>query len=108
MDEAQQRRIAANEARFRAANERVTEATRAFDEGAAEYALMCECALTECQDMLEISRPDYEQVRSNPRWFAVLPAHVMPPAIERVLEAHSHYWIVEKIAAVAEVAEELA
>jgi hypothetical protein len=104
MDTRQQRRIAVNESAFREANEGVRRAVDEFQGNGHDYEIMCECALTECEDMFELSRAEYEHVRSNARWFAVLPEHALPGA-ERTVEHHGHYWIIEKLDEGGKVAE---
>lgn len=107
MDAEQQRRVAANEARFRDANERTKKAADDFQREDTPYAMMCECALTECLDMIQISRDGYAKVRSHPAWFMVRPEHVLQ-ASEEPVEQHEEYWIVEKLGFGAEVAGDLA
>lgn len=109
MEEARQRRIAANEARFREANEHIVDGIDVIlgDEArSADFSIMCECGVPECKDMLDIARPEYEYVRSHGAWFAVHPGHFIP-SVEVVLDEHETYWIVEKIEAGKVVAEQL-
>jgi hypothetical protein len=108
MDERQQQRVAINESKFRAANENLKHALDDFRGGDADsYEIMCECALTECDDMFTLSKSEYEHVRSDPTWYAVLPEHVLPGA-ERAVEDHGRYWVIEKIDVGADVAKDLA
>ena len=48
---------------------------------------------------------EYERLRSHPYRFAVLPGHVND-GVERVVERHENYVIVEKLGAAAVVALE--
>lgn len=105
MDERHQRRVATNEARFREMNERLVREFEAFD-GRETYSVMCECPLSNCVDMVEVRRSDYDRVRMNPRAFIVLPDHVLQAA-ETPIEKTDGFWIIEKIDAAGEVAEEL-
>ena len=108
MDVEQQRRIAENEARFREVNERMRAAVDEFREDHwGELTLMCECAISECNDMIEIGREAYEHVRSDPKWFMVLPDHLIPTT-EKLAEKHDAYWIAEKVDEGARVAESTA
>lgn len=107
MDERQQKRIATNESRFRDMNEQVRRAVDQFEQDGDHYSMMCECALTECADMIELERPEYAHVRSNDAWFVVKPDHVLPAA-EVAVEANDRYWIIEKVEAGQRVAEALA
>ena len=64
---------------------------------------MCECWKASCTEIVHLTGPDYEHVRSDSRWFFVRPKHVSTD-IERVIEWHDDYWIVEKIGMPAKVA----
>ncbi|MCW2927040.1 MAG: hypothetical protein JWM86_1008 [Thermoleophilia bacterium] len=105
MDDRHQQRIAANEARFRDMNEDIVRAVESFGVD-GPYEVMCECALLNCEDMVLIDREDYDRVRSEPRWFVVLPAHVLQAAEEPVEKGDS-YWVIEKLHVAGKHAEEL-
>lgn len=105
VDERQARRIARNEARFREMNERQVDALDAFDVPARRIEVICECAISECDDMLSVARETYETVRSNPTWFLVRPDHVV--SHERPVRRSDDYWIVEKVGEAARIAREL-
>jgi len=108
MDELHARRVALNEARFRAANERTRRGVDDLYEGEApSYSMLCECAVTECQDTVVIDHEHYMRARAKPTTFFVKPDHVMIGA-EVVVERTEHFWFVEKIAAGAQVARDLA
>jgi hypothetical protein len=68
------RRIAENEVRFRAANEKVKAAGTRL--GASEQTLpfVCECGRGECLRVLRLTIPQYEQGRQNARYFICAPA----------------------------------
>jgi len=104
MDVALQRRIAENEALFRQINERI-EQGRWPGEADGPLTLRCECARLGCNDMLELMPSRYEQVRSHPRRFIVLPGHEVPDA-ETVVERGPSYVVVEKLGEAGEMAEE--
>lgn len=121
MDERQQRRIARNEARFRKTNELLTAAIDDFNDQAVsgdrapfdagsdgdDYRVMCECAVSECTEMIPVTRDEYRRARSDSKWFIVMPDHFLPAA-ERSVEMNDRFWIVEKFGAGGELAEELA
>src|SRR5436190_16807337 len=93
-----QERLAANEARFREINEaaqpqRQTQGTGRF---------VCECADRSCVLLIEIPLGEYAAVRTNPRRFVVAPAHETPD-VERIVERHDGYFVVEKPDEVAHV-----
>lgn len=107
MDERQQRRVAANEARFRALNERQTAAAAEFHgaDDQRELEIVCECAISECDDMVPIDAEEYRRVRGHATWFIIRPDHLIPQ-VEQLVEQETAYWIVEKIGAGAELAKE--
>lgn len=109
MNDLQLQRVARNEALFRDANERIRQGVDALvDRGTVDrYALLCECAASSCQAMVELEREQYRHVRSDPTWFLVRPGHVVEDA-EQVIEQHAGFWIVEKIGVGRRVARELA
>jgi hypothetical protein len=96
-------RLAANEALFREVNERIAEVSERF--ALEEVSAICECATADCTQRFELSRRDYEEVRSASIQFVVVPGHEKPD-IERVVDRRGRYLIVEKIGEGAEVAEE--
>lgn len=108
MDREQAQRIAENEARFRAVNDRISAAIGEFrgGHGRATFPIMCECAVTECDEMVEITAEQYDHVRSSDRWFAVRPEHVIEAA-ERRVEDHGTWWLIEKIGVGGKLAEAL-
>ena len=97
------RRIAFNESVFREVNERIQQLGEQFESTEAEY--VCECADLSCTERLELPSADYEHVRSRPDRFLLVPGHERPE-VERVVEDHGHYLVVEKLAGADEVAVE--
>ena len=94
MDE-RQRRIGLNEAVFREANERIEEVNRAFEPLTGELVLVCECGNAECVEKISMTAPAYEELRSEPTHFAIIPGHEIPD-VERVVERHEGYDVVKK------------
>lgn len=94
-----ERRIGLNEATFREINEGVRATT---PDGALSF--LCECGRLGCNQLIALSRPQYEAVRANPRRFLVVPGHELAE-FEHVVEHHDDYAVVEKHADAAEVAE---
>src|SRR4051794_17851320 len=80
MDEGHKTRIALNEATYR----NVNEAMRA---DGPEHAItfVCECARLGCNELIRLSRAEYERVRSNAQRFAIVPGHDVP-GVEDVVE----------------------
>ncbi len=97
--------LASNEALFRAANERIAEWEERHHSEAGELYL-CECADPACRQKIELSREQYEAVRSNSRRFFVVAGHAVP-GIETVIETHEGWAVIEKDPAVTELVEGL-
>jgi hypothetical protein len=95
-------RLAENEAIFREVNERVAEVGDKL--GLAMVSAVCECANAGCTERFELSRRDYEGVRSFSNRFAVIPGHEKPD-VETVIDRRAGYLIIEKIGVGVEVAE---
>ena len=100
----QRARIGENEAVFREVNETVAAVATATSVS-EPIMFLCECASETCAEGVSLLREEYEQVRAVPERFFVTPGHVQPE-VERVVEQHRVYWVVEKFGLAAEVAEE--
>lgn len=103
MDEYTERRLAANEMLFRDVNEAILRGQWPGEEH-APTAFRCECAQPDCNALVELTAAQYEQVRSNPRWFLVLPGHERSE-IETVVSEEGGYLVVEKRAGAGAMAE---
>lgn len=105
----EQLRRAQNEVVFREVNERIDELEAGLGDFAKEdsrlIAFVCECPNQDCGESLEVTRRQYEAVRSDPRRFLVLPEHE-DADVARVVERHANYFVVEKLDEAAEIAVE--
>jgi len=92
-------RLAINEATFRRVNEGI-------EAGSDDHRMVfaCECGRLGCNKLIELSRFEYDTVREHPRRFLVLAGHELLE-IERVVERHDGYVVVEKVGRAGEVAE---
>jgi hypothetical protein len=92
-------KLAANQSRFRRANERVERAARSHRFRATDRApFLCECADPGCFEAVMLSIEEYERVRAHPTWFLLVAGHEDPEsAHEQIIEAESGYAIVEKV-----------
>ena len=97
-------RAARNESLFRVVNEKLVAMNEALANVSETFVIACECADTTCIEMLDIRPDDYLSVRAEPRWFIVLPGHVVAD-VERVIREADGYVVVEKIGTAGEVAE---
>jgi hypothetical protein len=86
-------REARNEARFRTQNEWVETASADAD---SLLAFVCECGDGECGQIIELTRAEYESVRSRSNRFAVAPNHENPEC-ERVISECSRFSAIDKI-----------
>ena len=84
--------VAQRQVRRRGFNDRLL----ALDSPEAVMPFRCECGLIACGAAIQLSASEYDEVRSDPRHFAVLADHVLPDG-ERVLERRRGWVIVEKL-----------
>jgi hypothetical protein len=89
------RRIGENEALFREVNERINELDSTFGVERPQFTIVCECGHVKCAEHIHITHADYEALRADPTWFAVLPGHELP-SVERVIEERDGYFVVQK------------
>ena len=89
------RRIGENEIVFREVNERLRELGEGFSFVSERAEFVCECASTTCTERIQMPLSEYERVRSDPRWFLIVPRHDLPE-YERVIDENEWYAIVEK------------
>ncbi len=106
MDE--QERIARNDARFREANESILRSADEHGVGDGDGLLpfLCECAVRECTQIVRLSRDEYTEVRSNPRWFINAADHMDDQRCS-IVRSTERYMVVEKLDRAGEVAERL-
>lgn len=88
-------RIGLNEAVFREVNERIESLAERFELKDEPLDLVCECGDAECVQRISMTKAEYEQLRSDPRQFAVHPGHEYPDA-EEVVERRRGYDVVSK------------
>jgi hypothetical protein len=84
-------RVAMNEAAFR----KVNEGMEAGQEPSGLLSFVCECGRLPCNQLIKLTREEYERVRGNPRTFAIVAGHEILEA-EVVVERHDRYLVVEK------------
>ena len=108
MDKGAQRRVAANEARFREVNEAIERGVWPGDEDSCS-AFCCECARADCNRLVsitprempaaaasrDIAPREYERIRAHSRRFLVLPGHEQLE-VDTVVETHAGHLVVEK------------
>jgi len=104
--EDREHRLGLNEAMFREVNERVEEVNKAFGSITGDFDIFCECGYTSCAERITVPMSEYERARSDSTHFLLKLGHE-DPTVERVIEHHGHYVLVEKEGVdVEQVAEE--
>ena len=94
MEGKKQRRAASNEAAIRDVNEGIERGQWPGDED-APVGFRCECARLGCNQLVELTVHEYEEIRAHPRRFVVVPGHELPE-VETVVATRPGYLIVEK------------
>lgn len=90
---------------FRIANERMANWDETHAEEAAE-PYFCECANPDCRERISLRRADYERIRSNSRYFFVIPRHETAD-VDSVIETHEDWLLIEKGPSVTGLIESL-
>jgi hypothetical protein len=93
-------RHARNEATFRRINEAIDAGRRTRD---GFVAFVCECSQLGCNDVVELTLREYEEVRARGRRFFLLRGHEGPAEV--VVDSRAHFLIVEKVGEAGEIAE---
>lgn len=99
---------AQNQALWREVNERMKAVNEAFEHAARFSEFLCECANRNCVEHVFMTLEEYERVRRVPTHFLVRPGerHVFPE-VERVVEEHGGYVVVEKFGDAGRMATKL-
>ena len=87
-------RVGVNESLFREVNERIEDLQEQLGQ-AQSFDIVCECGDGQCMERFAITHGAYETLRSDDRRFAVVPGHELPE-LERTVERHERYLVVEK------------
>lgn len=105
--DADRERRARNEALFREVNERVEEVSSrlSYDDDMDLTGFVCECSQEDCTELIEVTYAQYEAVRSDPRRFLLRPGHE-DMKVDRVVERHTGFLVVEKYGEASEIAIE--
>ena len=98
------KRAAANEARFREANEQIRARAAQLELPEQPTPFLCECDDERCTTIVLLTTNEYEAVRSGPRTFLLTPGH--QTTNDRVLEEHDGFTVVEKTGEEGRLVEE--
>jgi hypothetical protein len=93
-------REAQNEVRFRDQNEWIEKASDSFGGYPLTETYVCECGDGACRDTIELTRSEYESVRSEATRFVLAPNHENPE-VECVVTEGSRFAVVDKFEALA-------
>lgn len=100
---------AANQNIFRDVNELVVEAHRVMDASDVDrdrlIEVFCECGRSGCVERIELTRAEYERVRSDPTQFVIAPGHETT-LVEQLVEQTTRYTIVQNEGRAAQLARE--
>jgi hypothetical protein len=88
-------RIGENEILFREVNERLESLNEAFNPLTEQMVIVCECADLACMERIAMTVAGYEEVRSDPRTFAILRGHEVVE-VEGIVADRVDYLIVRK------------
>ena len=89
------RRAARNEELVREVNRQIEQGAK-LHEVSSVMPLHCECAQASCLEKIELNARTYQPILAERYRFIVVPGHEVA-AIERVVESHPTFAIVEKI-----------
>jgi hypothetical protein len=99
-----QQRAGAGKSAIRDVNEGIERGQWPGDED-TPIGFRCECARVGCNRLVELTVRQYEQIRSRPKRFVVVPGHELPD-VETVVATRPGYVIVEKRDQAGAVAEQ--
>lgn len=97
-------RMAANETRFREANEQIEQAAESVQREEL-VPFLCECSRPVCVEIVRLDLTEYEAVRSRPTQFVTVPGHALvSPGYARVVREGDRYTITDKVGHAGDVA----
>jgi hypothetical protein len=90
-------RIQHNNRIFRAANERISDAVKAYDHGIERIPFLCECPIEDCLELVPLTQDEYTDVRSDPNHFMTAIGHEgAEQPVGSVVSRNDGYVVVEK------------
>ena len=100
-------RIAENESLFRSANERIELEAQSIGYLGEKVPFVCECPDPSCTDIVQLTVDDYENIRTGPTRFFVVPGHqalAVQAGAAIVIEQRDDVCISEKVGIAGEIA----
>jgi hypothetical protein len=99
-DDLSAERITVNESMRRRVNEGIEEGRR---ERGGLVPFVCECGVLGCNAVVELTLPEYEEVRSGARCFLAAPGH--GASFDAIVEEKERYSVIRKEGVYGEYAE---
>ncbi len=97
MGDAVSERIKANNFRFRAANERISDTVERVGAKMERIPFLCECPVEDCVEMVQLTRPEYQAVREDRSRFMTAVGHEEAERpVGHVVSRNERYVVVEK------------
>jgi len=93
METVSSEQLVRNQVLLREVNERIAEVGSPWSGDAP--AFLCECSHDDCTELLTLSHPEYERIRSSPNLFMIAPGHESAE-VDHVVEATHDSNLVEK------------
>jgi hypothetical protein len=87
-------RIAKNEAVVRQINEEIEQARGSRHHSSFTH-IVCECGYDRCDEIIALTKEEYEGIRNDPRQFCVVQEHVIHD-VESIVEENDRFVIVAK------------
>jgi hypothetical protein len=87
--------VAARQVLSRIVNERIVQLSDGAESPVARLAVVCECGNDGCFERIELTKVEYDAIRSRATRFVLLPGHEMT-AHERVVERRVGYVVAER------------
>lgn len=97
-------KAAQNQSLFREVNERIEELAEQGPLGSMD--IICECSDLNCAETIQIEHDEYNAIREHPNRFPIRAGHESHD-VERVVDRHASYTVVEKLNSGRAVAEAL-
>lgn len=104
-EEERARRIGMNEGLFRNMNEQLKGLAERFELD-DQLLLVCECGYPECEQRVRVPAEQYEQIRADARFFALVPGHELEDVEEIVAERDGYNVVKKHDGTAAQVARE--
>lgn len=108
MDRMAAERIGRADSAFRDANEQIqARAEEELTESGELVPFICECADEECATIVQLTLPEYEDVRTDSRQFVNVIGHQRAEGLVTIVSTKQNHLVVRKAGRAGEIADEL-